>query len=446
MAVGTYRILKLCKYLPEHGWTPVVLTVGDNWSYLPELAPRGVSGVKTLRAQRWRGYLPSSKVDKTHRREPPLLTGEASNRGGEPRVSANRTGLKQFVRQRLKTWLNFPDQFSDWIIPAIIEGFRAIPEVRPTLIVSSSPPVSCHLVSLVLSAASGVPMVCDFRDLWTDNESYDLRHFSRWQSLVDASLEGTVLRKSRAVTSVTETFLDTLRSKVRGAKQPVWKLVANGVDPEDFLPSLRPKRTNPKFKIVHLGNLYGHRDPAIFLRIVREWLQRHPEVRSRVEICFRGDLRDVKAFERFEDLASVLRIERPTPRSEGLALLSEADLLLLMLGYQPSSGGVIPAKLFEYVVVKRPILAFVPEGEAANLIRKYDRGLVISSPDDEKMAIPYLTQAFEQWAAQGPQEEESITIPQELTRRFQTAEFARALDAVGGRSSNRPWRQPPRSV
>ena len=33
-AVGIYRVIKFCKYLPDFNWDPVVLTVrkGSNWS------------------------------------------------------------------------------------------------------------------------------------------------------------------------------------------------------------------------------------------------------------------------------------------------------------------------------------------------------------------------------------------------------------------------------
>ena len=40
---------------------------------------------------------------------------------------------------------------------------------RPDVLYSTSSPVSAHLVALLVSRATGIPWVADFRDAWTKN-------------------------------------------------------------------------------------------------------------------------------------------------------------------------------------------------------------------------------------------------------------------------------------
>ena len=52
-----------------------------------------------------------------------------------------------------------------------------------------------------------------------------------------------------------------------------------------------------------------------------------------------------------------------------LATMRSADALLLLLSDLPGVERVVPAKLFEYFAMQRPMLALLPEGESADLVR-----------------------------------------------------------------------------
>ena len=47
---------------------------------------------------------------------------------------------------------------------------------------------------------------------------------------------------------------------------------------------------------------------------------------------------------------------------------------------------MIPGKLFEYIGARRPVIAVVPDGEAAGIIRRERRGEVVSHGDMEGIA------------------------------------------------------------
>jgi hypothetical protein len=79
------------------------------------------------------------------------------------------------------------------------------------------------------------------------------------------------------------------------------------------------------------------------------------------------------------EFSGSIDICRHMPHRDALALLRRSHLLLLLLGGGEENGGVIPAKVFEYLYAGIPILALVPEGEAAGLVRRLGRGSVVTN-------------------------------------------------------------------
>jgi len=74
------------------------------------------------------------------------------------------------------------------------------------------------------------------------------------------------------------------------------------------------------------------------------------------------------------------------PKQKALEICMASHLLLLLLGFNKSSENILPSKLFDYFLCKKPILAIVPEGEAANLVRKSRTGHVVSNEDPNLIA------------------------------------------------------------
>ena len=72
-----------------------------------------------------------------------------------------------------------------------------------------------------------------------------------------------------------------------------------------------------------------------------------------------------------------------TSHSEGIALLSQYDFLLLLLADLPNSRAVMSIKLPHYLLVGRPIIAVVPEQSAvADVVRETGTGVVIAAESD----------------------------------------------------------------
>ena len=85
------------------------------------------------------------------------------------------------------------------------------------------------------------------------------------------------------------------------------------------------------------------------------------------------------------------------PHEEVISVMSKSQLLLLAINDTPNVAGVIPGKLFEYMAVKRPILAVgPPEADAGKIIIESKTGEVINFKDHEglKKAILFYYNSY----------------------------------------------------
>lgn len=429
-AVGGYRVIKFCKFLPRFDWVPVVLTVKEGFNYaydyslLDDIDP-------SLNVYRSHNFEPLVWWDR-HRSGHTFDADEAS--AGDPEIGkAKRTGVKislsRGYRNYIRKMISIPDTCNFWVPFGILTGLHAVRKEKVDVIFSTSPPASAHLVAYVLSKITGLPLVVDLRDLWTQNESYELKDLPRAGRRFDRYLEKAVFRRARAIITTTDTFGDMVRESNPFVNRAAIRTITNGLDPDDFAGIKFPKAKNYRFTILHLGSLYGYRDPGFFLGAVRRWLERNPEVRDKASINFIGNTPGFEKLVEAERLTDVVSFVRHIPHGEVLQKLWEADLLLLILGFNDSVRGVIPAKLFEYVSTGQPILGLVPKGEAERIINRCQNGKAITNPDAEEMCS-FLNDQYHKWTNSPRGKEPSFTLPPEFDRCHLTGSLAKILDEI----------------
>jgi glycosyltransferase involved in cell wall biosynthesis len=78
------------------------------------------------------------------------------------------------------------------------------------------------------------------------------------------------------------------------------------------------------------------------------------------------------------------------PHRDAIEAMREATVLVLIKHVEPRFRGLIPGKLYEYMGAGRPILALVPDSEAADLVRDLGWGEVAPPDDPEAIAAALL--------------------------------------------------------
>ena len=209
-AVGVFRVIKACKFLPEFGWQPIVLTVKDgfNYAYDHSLLERLPHDLRVVRSKQispllwWDRRTVQNTAVPRKSMEPP-----AGSAGPSPPKAVAK--FKKFLRNLM----SLPDSDNFWIPFAVAKGLSTVYREKIDVIMTTSPPASAHLIGCNLSWLTGRPLVVDYRDLWTQNEGYHLRKFSPMLRRIDRWMERSVLKRAKAVVTATDEFSELLRKK-----------------------------------------------------------------------------------------------------------------------------------------------------------------------------------------------------------------------------------------
>jgi glycosyltransferase involved in cell wall biosynthesis len=336
-AVGSVRPAALAKYLPRFGWEAVVLTpkrqgVLRESKHVIETEYRDVLGD-------WKARLGLDQERGVHEQFGLPLT---KKRGS----ALPHTRLLEFV----KYFLTYPDPYKGWI-PCALEALQEIrrrPDLDIAAIVTTGPPISCHLIGRQARKILGCPWVADFRDLWTQNLGD--RSFRRLQ----VGLEKRTLKDADVLVTVSEPWGSRLQQRYPDKKICT---ITNGFDPDDYCSP--PPALTREFSITYTGQLYqGQRDPTVLFEVLRDLVDEKVMSPEDVRVRFYGPIEHwVTTLLRQYRLEEVVEIHGIVTRKEALQRQAESQILLLLGWADPRETGQHSGKLFEYLGAARPILA-----------------------------------------------------------------------------------------
>jgi len=267
--------------------------------------------------------------------------------------------------------LFFPlDEDVLWTIPALRVAQRMMAETRMDAVLSTIPYIHDHLVGLALKHRFGAPWIADYRDPLVNNP---LRTNHGLPGMVDKFCDARFFAAADlliAVTDLIQKEWNERRPDVASKTAVIW----NGYDPEEPIgPRTIPAR--PYRLISHFGNFYGSRTPVPLLSSLLRFAQQGmPEAKAvRIRLVGHLDPRILTANgELFEELIALGRLELvpPIPRPRALEMMMESDALLLADNNEAGVGYTVPAKLFEYLRIGRPVLALTEPGSPVERILK----------------------------------------------------------------------------
>lgn len=432
-SIGIWRTLKFCRYMPEFGWRPGVLTV------------------KSVRAPRWdRGPLrelpPGTPIRRTESLDANRLAHVASGllrrrrpaRGGSapaetrPAVFSPGRRLLDIARR----WILVPDDRLPWYPFALAEGRRWLRQTPFDAVYTTSFPNTSHLVGARLAREFRLPLVADFRDIWVGNY-YFYQPATRCHDRLQRRLEASVVSTATAVVSatgpITADFLE------RYPKQPEAKFhtITNGFDPGDFdFAAARPDPT--VYTITYAGTMYGSTSPRRFFEAVRSLLDRRPELRDVLRLRFIGTM--LEEYAAMIDEFGVAAITRRDPylaHGEALAAMAEADLLLLLVAPVEGAHIMLTQKVFEYAAARRPILGIVPRGAAHDFLMDLGEGPLCDARDTAAIAAA-IGSELDRWLREGRRVLPDNPWLARFERRALTARLCTILDNAAAPSRETP--------
>lgn len=360
---GMLRALKLAKYLPAAGWEPEVLTADDPRYHLRDEAALGEVDCPVHRAPA-RRYPSAARL---------LRVG-----GGSTVVKAAGSGWRGGLRTYLARLGNLPDQQVRWSRAARSLGLKLARQGRYSVVWTTSPPVSAHLVGLTLKRELGLKWVADLRDSWTLGPFFDPA--TPFHRLLHRRLERIVVESADALVCATPRMGELYRRFYPDSAEKI-TVITNGYDEADFI-GLDGLPSHPGTVVGHAGTFYGARRPDAFLAALETVADERPEAGLRFLEIGTSGLEAEDALGRFARRRPELITRRGNlPHRRTLEELACCRLLLVVVGNQPGAQTVLTGKLFEYLRLGRPILACCPSGDAADLVRSLGAGPT-ADPDD----------------------------------------------------------------
>lgn len=345
---GALRPARFCKYLPQFGYHPVVITAAPATD-----SANPVPGVY------------HASVD------------DHPDRAAVKKLSLMRA---------LQRILPYTDKV-EWAPKVIAAASQICRHTNMTAVVSTSPPIATHLAALWLKRRHKLLWIADFRDPLVGNP-----YRNRWHGRpYDAMLERCIVSQADAVIMNTDAALRAMQRRYPRSNDK-FRLIWNGYDAEDdYSPRPIPPRNHKV--LVHVGSIYGGRHPGQLVDSLARLLERGhltpTEFRLRLVGVIELDMPWIanSAFASLVEYGCIEYSNEVVPRSEAHREMAEADYLLLLDVNALGSGLQVPGKIFEYIRIGRPILAFTPGGSPAERMLGHSgvRHTCVSpdSPDDE---------------------------------------------------------------
>jgi hypothetical protein len=360
-AIGAVRPYQFARLLPQHGITPWVLTVeqefAETWD--ERFVIEGVPQERIIRTS-----VGSTRRTRLIKRLSQLKSRLSRSRGEAGAEEAGQESQGEFQpaqtsgwleatpgRRLLLSWLRFPDELAGWYAPALKAAEEAHKQFNFDAIISTSPPRVVHLIARKLTMRHGLRWVMDLRDPWYDEwnpgapqsnflKTQYRKLFNKCASRADVVVLNTERLRQHVIQHTPE-LADKSLAIPNGCS-----LRASIASPSSMFPD--------RFSIGHYGNVYDQRSPEVFLRGLRLWLDENSEAAQATSVHFIGQefgntLEHINAL-KLEDFVT---LSPPVPRNQVLDLMRSDYLLLLIANGQPVQ---IPGKLYEYLSAGRRII------------------------------------------------------------------------------------------
>ena len=397
---GIQRTLRFAQHLPESNWEPTVLTAH----------PRAYPGM----SQSSLAEVPSHL--QVHRAFALDAARHLSLRGAYPRLLA------------------LPDRWSSWWLGAVPAGLALIRKLKPDVLWTTYPIATAHLIGYTLHRLTGIRWVADFRDPMAEPDEPAKADQNRALAWIEYKTlqhcERAVFTAPGALQLYAERYPDIPQSRL--------SIIENGYDESAFAcakEALAPGRpTNGPTVLVHSGTIYpSARDPRPLFGALAELHKTGGVTPGTLRVVLRATGCDAYLRGLIESygIGDIVALEPVVPYRAALAEMLSADGLLLLQA--ANCNYQVPAKLYEYLRARRPILALTdPAGDTAGILR--DAGINTIAPLDSQEQISRLVVSFLDLLREHRAPVAAEAQVTAASRRVRTFELAKVLhDAAGER-------------
>jgi len=361
--MGAVRLRRLARALPAAGYPPVVLAHPPH-GHSDDLLPASIQV----------HYANGVDLTLAYRKLSGILRPDGAERAGASPGGSRDIGFTTWVNR----WCMIPDKHLLWARPAEREGRRAAEHHGVDLIFASLDPRTNLLAAAKIADATGLPLVIEYRDLWTGtpyfHRDYATPLHGRLHGRLHRRLERRVLGRANRVTTVCRAIAEQLSSRYASVLRHPIALNHNSYDPAEY--PRRRRRSDGRLVICYAGATYPGRDPEVFLEGLGRFVLSQRISPQQLRFVWLGQLSgisDPRKQLRELGIEPYVQLRGTVPHSEALQTLVDSDLALVIQA--PQDRVHVPGKIFEAMGARVSILAISPRCETTELIAQTKSGL-----------------------------------------------------------------------
>ncbi|MFP4459907.1 MAG: glycosyltransferase [Candidatus Zixiibacteriota bacterium] len=386
---GCIKLVKHLKYMKNSDWEPVILTQKFNFFFaFDETLMSYVEGIPVYRFFSpdigWLRNLFSKKdQDQEDRRW--LATKE-------------KTILLRRIQRFIWRHLMIPDGKIGWALPLFFKALGVIKKENIDLVYVRLPVWSMGISAALLSKFIKKPVIIDFDDEWIGfSHYYTYTKFRQW---VERRIERWIVKSVDIVISTAPRVRDRFIRRFPKINPEKFRYITMGFDPDDFEnlkpepPPIEIENDKKPFIMSYLGTFHEDIEPEGYfitpyytyqaLQIIEK---KRPDILEDFRFVIIGHL-----FERLIKLAKEMNVYKYMhitgflPHKTAMNYAAGSDLLLFVLYSKGRGNRQLPAKLYEYIAMGKPILSLVPESDGADIIRETKTGIITPPENAQKIA------------------------------------------------------------
>lgn len=364
---GVQRWLRFSKYLPDHGWQPVVLTIDPKYAAYPALdnsleqdVPEGVEVVRT-KATDWFSLYASDK-------------SKVPSAGF---AKTNDNSLKEKLFRFIRGNLFIPDPRRGWNKYAFRKACEIIERDGINNVITTSPPHSTQLIGLKIKKKyPDIKWIADLRDPWTDIYYYEQFYPTIISKRIDNCYEKKVLNESDRIITVGPSLKSLFSSKLNFKTDKIG-VITNGYDDDDFKGQSPGKPS--RFTITYVGTLSEKYPIGGFIQAFISIKNTRPDILLRFVGSIPENIRRSITTEISEDSVEFIPY---THHNEAIKYMINSSLLLLVIPENKSNKIIVTGKIFEYIASGKPVLCLGPaDGDAARILMENEFGKCFAYTD-----------------------------------------------------------------
>lgn len=409
---GVQRWLKFIKYLPDFNIQPII--------YVPENPSYPIIDNELV------NEIPEQAIVLKNKIFEPYGLASFFSKNKTQKISSGiiPNERKQTKMDKFLLWVRgnlfIPDARIFWVKPSVAYLKKYIQENEIHTVITTGPPHSLHLIGLKLKSQLDIHWIADFRDPWTTIGYYHKLKLSSYADNEHKIMERKVLNEAD---SIIVTSKSTKLEFQKKTNTPI-EIITNGYDVENVAkPDL-----DKKFSLAHIGSFLSERNPIALWHSLSDLIKEVPGFADHLELKLIGTVsKDILDTIHSYNLSDYVNYLGYVSHQEAVMHQRRSQVLLLIEINSINTIGILPGKLFEYMISERPIIAIGPRGsDFSEIIKNTNTGVFYDYA--EKKALKKSILEYYQLFLEGKLQSHAVGL-QQYSRKNLTERLSQLIPA-----------------